>query len=632
MPAECRPFTKTFPAGTEFEIKSWSTHTAGTDLLSNIVLSKSVELPDRKVEKPKAAEGEAARLVLLDTKGDGSKHEIPLNDKGKIDDTGHPVKLQKPLVLDVSKWTADAKEALFDDSGSVGGMTAADSDSGGQFRFNPARSKQLRRSLFAAALKELVIPAGAEITVTDFKPDDLTVTYILRNPSTPEAVKHKAVPKLDGWFGLKFKLPHVDTLTMVPTEFNRGSLNVQDSHRTVALTSLNLALTHSKIDFDGATFRGCIGFKNNSEKESVLDLNDTDLKWVEIENVSVVDAKAGVAQISVALPGLPEANVYTPGFQDDTVGNWFLGGRENAKIILWASNGDSIVYTGATAHFIDDRKAALWIAGGAFLAAYAMIVLFWMVYTRDQSSAMSALWPVNLVRGHNGTASLSNLQILWWTLVVFALMVYVWVATGGLATLNNTILWLLGVGGAGSLAAKAVAINFKQNAPTIEQLKGTPDKAAASAWQLISVNDRLDLTKLQMLLFTVITGIYVVATVLSQVTFPEIPDELLMLMGISNGVYVLGKLATTDPLADNPYAIVAGLQYELTLREDVIAGKEKTKSELEEKIEGLKAEKKATDLDDDKLAAIKTELEKLKAEKKELLEKIEAAKKKITDE
>lgn len=51
----------------------------------------------------------------------------------------------------------------------------------------------------------------------------------------------------------------------------------------------------------------------------------------------------------------------------------------------------------------------------------------------------------------------------------------------------------------------------------------------------------VDPARLQMLLFTAVTGVFVMLTVVRNYVIPEIPEGYLVLMGISNGVYLGGK-------------------------------------------------------------------------------------------
>ena len=53
----------------------------------------------------------------------------------------------------------------------------------------------------------------------------------------------------------------------------------------------------------------------------------------------------------------------------------------------------------------------------------------------------------------------------------------------------------------------------------------------------------LDVTRVQMLLFTLVTAGFVVVKVITSYEIPAIPESFLILMGISNGVYVVSKYA-----------------------------------------------------------------------------------------
>ena len=53
----------------------------------------------------------------------------------------------------------------------------------------------------------------------------------------------------------------------------------------------------------------------------------------------------------------------------------------------------------------------------------------------------------------------------------------------------------------------------------------------------------LDVTRAQMLLFTLVTAVFVAVKVITSYEIPDIPEGFLILMGISNGVYVGSKFA-----------------------------------------------------------------------------------------
>ena len=57
----------------------------------------------------------------------------------------------------------------------------------------------------------------------------------------------------------------------------------------------------------------------------------------------------------------------------------------------------------------------------------------------------------------------------------------------------------------------------------------------------------IDVSRVQMLLFTVISALFIGLKILDSGTIPEIPDSYVTLMGISNGVYLTKKFAASPP-------------------------------------------------------------------------------------
>ena len=56
----------------------------------------------------------------------------------------------------------------------------------------------------------------------------------------------------------------------------------------------------------------------------------------------------------------------------------------------------------------------------------------------------------------------------------------------------------------------------------------------------------LDVTRVQMLCFTIVSAVFVLLSVSTNYVIPEIPNGYLILMGISNGVYVTSKFAAKN--------------------------------------------------------------------------------------
>lgn len=179
---------------------------------------------------------------------------------------------------------------------------------------------------------------------------------------------------------------------------------------------------------------------------------------------------------------------------------------------------------------------------------------------RRWRGAVRRLLPWNIT-GANGQASLSQLQMLLFTLIVATLLFYQWLRTGLLQDLSTDLLYLIGISTAGT-AATQVAMAVRKHldpatyayvqrlgwftAPLLEaEGRGRPSG-------LLLTNRRFDIYKFQMLVFTCVIAAYVIASGANQLGNVQISDTLLMLMGMSQGAYVGGRAAADQlgPLQD----------------------------------------------------------------------------------
>ncbi len=152
-------------------------------------------------------------------------------------------------------------------------------------------------------------------------------------------------------------------------------------------------------------------------------------------------------------------------------------------------------------------------------------------------------WISGLFLGSDGTPSLSLLQIFIWTTITVWGFFYVYMVAGRLLSMTPEMMELLGIAGAGTVVARWVAAS--NAAP------GSPsdDDASDDFWQMLSTNGTFDLLKLQLLLFTVVIGMYVVWRIADAGAFPNLDSNTLLLLGVSQGIYVAGKLTSTSDLS-----------------------------------------------------------------------------------
>jgi hypothetical protein len=240
----------------------------------------------------------------------------------------------------------------------------------------------------------------------------------------------------------------------------------------------------------------------------------------------------------------------------------------------------------------------------AILFALATIAIalaaLWIIakYRFTQPGIGQASWPLRIISTPSGYASLSQLQVVLWTLVVAASAVYVMSLSGELIQITDGTLVLLGIAGAAAVATKvhnmsqdaaaqtaaataqkdadkatieaantaalpgalpaqiAIANQAATDATTKAQSARqrandivSPLAAQKPRWSDLIVIENangsreIDVTRYQMLLFTLITAVFVLMNVVTTYVIPEIPTGFLTLMGISNGVYLGAKVA-----------------------------------------------------------------------------------------
>ena len=234
----------------------------------------------------------------------------------------------------------------------------------------------------------------------------------------------------------------------------------------------------------------------------------------------------------------------------------------DVRILLVGKDKDgNVVIAADVSHTIGITRpfVALLLAALTVLAAFGVLSL--ISHRRLKRLGLDGLDPIiRIIATSDGYASLSQLQMVLWTIVVAASAVYVMVLSGDLIEITSGTLVLLGISGfvtvgtqihdsAQSAKAAAAGVSRPQRKPM---------------WSDLVVNETdgqrdIDVTRVQMLYFTLITAIFVVMRVLSTYVIPEIPQGFQILMGLSNAVYFGAKVAqpganaaVANPPATNP--------------------------------------------------------------------------------
>ena len=274
-------------------------------------------------------------------------------------------------------------------------------------------------------------------------------------------------------------------------------------------------------------------------------------EWTRTPNIHVVDLQnAQKLTVAAEVPELPPApsNGLLGWISGDGNGvGEFLGLVPVAEVWVSArangSAGDAALADVVEPVGITNTWAALGAALGAIL------LLAWFLKGFRPAGLRGSNLLLQMIETRGRRASLSQFQIVLWMFVIGAATAYVMVLSGNLIPLTEGTLALLGISGLATLGS--------QLAP-----RGTADQAEAVAeptWRdLIAADGEIDVTRLQMLFFTVLIAVFVSIHVIDSFQIPEIPPSFLGLMGLSNGVYLLNKFLPGKS-EENPVAGAAPL-------------------------------------------------------------------------
>lgn len=233
----------------------------------------------------------------------------------------------------------------------------------------------------------------------------------------------------------------------------------------------------------------------------------------------------------VDVPARMAAAVYkaAPGREAEEVGSAYewLGMRSSVRVM--GLDGDKVVFDAAQPFIMSH----FWIS---FVSGFALIlVLMGMsaIFLREPNPRLLLR---RLAQHPSQRFSLSNIQILMWTLLMLYALAFVWIANGMLLDISSGVLILLGISGGTSILVRGVE---NMGNTTMTPVTDTPKLKDL----ITNEKGDFDLLRFQMLGFTLFTLAYSFISVIRSEGLPEIPANLYLLMGISNGAYVGGKIA-----------------------------------------------------------------------------------------
>jgi hypothetical protein len=292
-----------------------------------------------------------------------------------------------------------------------------------------------------------------------------------------------------------------------------------------------------------------------------------------------IDHPPGDAQTS-SLSAADSQNAYQLHLQAPQLSSWNL--REQKMLVVFACGdvGGVAQPIGYAARPVEmSTQEAATIAGLLVVLGFYLLgaTVVWAQRKSDAKSAnrlhatpptrvtqivawpwLRCLDPVWMSSDMFDRASLSKLQILFFALVVAFGVTYSVVRTGALSDLSPSIVLLLGIPALGALGNQAAATTRDRISldnwawlanrgvfPVNDPGRDTP------RWRDLVMSDaELDLYKLQALMFSVIVGVALVTAGFSNLATFKVPDTLMQILGLSQVVFVGGRLTKPSTLGD----------------------------------------------------------------------------------
>lgn len=195
-----------------------------------------------------------------------------------------------------------------------------------------------------------------------------------------------------------------------------------------------------------------------------------------------------------------------------------------------------------------------WAAAAATVIAVALLGSLMLLRGRQLTTDTtgSRPWFSGLFIGADGDPSLSLWQTFVWTVITVWGLLYVFIVAGSLLTLTPEMMGLLGIAGTGSVLARWIATSSGSTSrpPASAGFPGVPAPPRQHLfWQMLSSNGSFDLLKLQLFIFTMLIAMYVVGRIADAAAFPTLDINTLLLMGVSQGVYITGKAVGAGTVA-----------------------------------------------------------------------------------
>ena len=170
---------------------------------------------------------------------------------------------------------------------------------------------------------------------------------------------------------------------------------------------------------------------------------------------------------------------------------------------------------------------------------------------REAPRFWRSLNPVELTKNAYGRASIAKLQIFAFTFIVFTLLLFHVLRTGLLANMSTDVLLLMGISGAGAIGGKVAFVSRRrlsmENWAWLRRKGWLPpdkDRQPYAKWSELLIDNgtkEFDPYRFQMAIFSLVVAIALITASATGLEAFKIPQEMLILLGLSQTVFVAGQ-------------------------------------------------------------------------------------------
>jgi hypothetical protein len=186
-------------------------------------------------------------------------------------------------------------------------------------------------------------------------------------------------------------------------------------------------------------------------------------------------------------------------------------------------------------NYLSPKKSGILAA----LLALGVLVLALFLGVKDPAGEK---W--NVFRSPDGTYSVSRFQVGLWTVTILFSYAYLFFSQGN-PDFPDSLWGLLGISIGSIGVSTTLAVKSDAAARSFALRDGGRDLSPIAS--MLSEDGKPSVMRLQMLAWTIATAVFFVAHVYATGTLWDVPDNLLILMGVSHGGYLVDKAVQKPP-------------------------------------------------------------------------------------